>query len=383
MRTRFVNGTQVDCTGERPCGIVTEAGLISVDTLSPCDVTVDLNGCVLMPALVDMHCHLRDPGWPQKETLETGLRAAAAGGFGTVCAMANTSPVMDNAAAVVSNVRRAESLELCRLIQAAAAGRELKDAEPTDYAELSSVTPVVSNDGQTIFSDTFMERLLAASERHGFMVSTHCMPEAEIISRDITLSKRVGGRLHVGHISLAESARLIRDAKRQGVNITCEVMPHHLFGWDDAYRVNPPMRTRKDALALIDAIRDGTVDCLATDHAPHTEEDKANGAAGISNFDHALAMLWQVFRENKISLSTLSRLASKNPARLLGQNCGALERGMRADLIVFDPDARWEIRRDAMLSRSHNTPFEGRQVCGRVIKTFIGGKLVYDNGAFV
>ena len=383
MRTRLTNGIAVDYRGERPCDIVIENGRISADTLSAVDSTIDIAGLTLMPALVDTHCHLRDPGQTQKETIKTGLRAACAGGYSAVCAMANTVPVVDNPSAVLHNEEKAEALGLCRLIQAAAAGKGLSDEFASDYAALSRVTPIISNDGNTILSESFMEALLAASARYGFIVSTHCMPEAEIVERDLALVRRVGGRLHVGHISLEKTARLIRAAKREGLPVTCEVMPHHIFGWDNGYAVNPPMRTHEDALALSDAIRDGTVDCLATDHAPHTDADKLRGAAGISTFDHALGMFVSVFSNNGLPLSLLSRLASKNPARLLGLSCGTLEAGMNADMMVFDPDEQWIVKKSEMLSRSHNTPFEGRMLRGRVKMMIIGGRIVYDNGTFV
>ena len=379
MRIRYENARLVDARGERTGALVTENGCIAADTNAPCDETQDLHGLVLTPAFTDTHCHLRDPGWPEKETMETGMRAALAGGFGTICAMANTNPVCDTAARVAANQEKAEGLKLCRLVQAGAAGMDLLDAEATDYAALSRVTRVISNDGKTIESAAFMERLLRASERYGFLVSTHCQPERATVRRDLALLRQTGGHLHVGHISCAETAEMIRQAKAQGLPVTCEVMPHHLFGYDNPYRVNPPMRTRADVQGLLAAIADGTVDCLATDHAPHTEADKRAGAAGISNFEHAAAMFFQVFTENGLPLTLLSKLLAHNPAKLLGAGEGLLLPGERADLVVFDPDATWTIRAANMISRSHNTPFDGRTVRGRVIKTIIGGEPLYDH----
>lgn len=381
MRTRFTNCRVVDARGERRCDVFIENGAISADVQSPADVTYDLAGRVLMSAFTDTHCHLRDPGYPDKETMETGMRAAVRGGYATLCAMANTMPVCDTAERVAANLRRAEELGLCRLVQAGAAGVGLSDEIPADRRAISGVTRVVSNDGKTILNDEFMRGLLCDSKRYGFIVSTHCQPERATVRRDLRLLAQTGGALHVGHISRAETAAMIREAKAAGLPVTCEVMPHHIFAWDDDYRVNPPIRTHEDVEALIEAVLDGTVDCLATDHAPHTEADKRAGAAGISNIEHAAAIFHTVLcLGHGMSLPALSRLMSANPARLLGTGTGLVEPGERADLVVFDPQEEWTIRKEDMISRSHNTPFEGRRVKGRVKMTFVKGELLYDDG---
>ena len=379
MRTRYENANIVDASGERTGALVVENGVISADTAGRCEAIVDLGGLTLLPAFVDTHCHLRDPGWPQKETMESGMLAALKGGYCALCAMANTQPVCDSAEKVISNHARAGSLKLCRLVQAGAAGVGLGDDIPADYAALSAVTNVISNDGNTILNDRFMEQLLRASDKYGFIVSTHCQPERAIVKRDIELLRHTGGRLHIGHISRRETVEVIRAAKAEGLPVTCEAMPHHLFSWDNGYRVNPPIRTHEDVLALIEGVRDGTVDCLATDHAPHTPADKAAGAAGISNIEHAAAIFNRVFQDNGLPLTLMSRLMSANPAKLMGIGTGLLRAGERADIVVFDPGAEWTIETDGMRSRSRNTPFEGRKVSGRVLMTIIEGDIRYDN----
>lgn len=381
MRTRFVNCRVVDASGERREDIYVENGaIVNAGTAAP-DRTFDLGGKVLMSAFTDTHCHLRDPGFAEKETMETGMRAALRGGYATLCAMANTLPVCDTAQRVLTNLQKAERLGLCRLVQAGAAGVGLSDGIPTDRKALSRVTRVISNDGKTVLNGGFMEALLRDSQEYGFIVSTHCQPERATVARDIALLEKTGGALHVGHISRAKTAAMIRDAKAKGLNVTCEVMPHHIFAWDDAYRVNPPIRTRQDVEALIDAVLDGTVDCLATDHAPHTEADKRAGAAGISNIEHAAAIFHTVLCvQHGMSLPALSRLMSANPARLLQTGTGLIAPGERADLTVFDPNEEWTIKKEDMISRSHNTPFDGRQVVGRVKMTFLKGELLYDDG---
>ncbi len=374
------NARIVDAFGQRTGDVACRDGRLVPVGDAAYDRVIDAGGLTLMPALVDMHCHLRDPGYPQKETMETGMRAALHGGYGTVTAMANTLPVTQTPAQVTENLEKAAALSLCNLIQAAAAGEGLADETPTDRKALAAVTRVLSNDGNTIRSDAFMERLLCDSREYGFLVSTHCQPERATVRRDLTLLARTGGNLHVGHISTAETAAMIREAKRAGLPVTCEVMPHHLFGWDDGSRVNPPLRTRADAQALIEGIADGTIDCLATDHAPHTPADKVAGMAGISNFDYALPVFLAVFHDNGLPLTLLSRMASLRPAELLHLKKGRVEAGYDADLTLIDPDAETVIEEADMLSRSHNTPFFGRAVRGRVLMTVVGGEVRFARG---
>lgn len=375
MTTLYVNAAVTDARGVRREPVGVRDGCFCPP--SEADETVDCGGLTLMPALADTHCHLRDPGQSAKETMETGMRAALAGGYGTLTAMANTSPVIDTPELVTANLDKARRLGLCRLAQAAAAGRGLDDEAPTDRAALSRVTRVISNDGRTILSDAFMRQLLTDSREYGFIVSTHCQPERDTVRRDIALLRETGGRLHVGHISRAETVDMIRRAKADGLGVTCEVMPHHIFAWDCDYRVNPPFRTREDAMALIEAVADGTADCLATDHAPHTPADKAAGMAGISNIEHALAIFIKVLTEAGVPLARISEAASYTPSRLLGLGCGLIEPGEPADFILLDPDAEWTIDASKMRSRSHNTPFDGRRVKGRVLLTAVGGKILY------
>ena len=278
MITLYRNAHLIDATGDRFGDLCVEDGVITGCfplSWGRADRIVDMRRSVIMPAFIDLHCHLRDPGYPQKETMETGMRAALKGGYARLIAMANTNPVIATPALVEENHKKANFLRLCRLTQAAAAGEALDDSTPTDRAALSRVTKVLSNDGKTIFSDSFMRQLLLDSTKYGFLISTHCQPERKIVERDIDLLREVGGNLHIGHISRAETVDMVRKAKAEGLTLTCEVTPHHLFGWDSDYKVNPPLRTRADVEALIAGIKDGTIDCLATDHAPHTPADKA------------------------------------------------------------------------------------------------------------
>ncbi len=386
MITLYRNARLIDATGERYGDLTVEDGVITACgplSWSRADTVVDMRRNALMPAFIDLHCHLRDPGYPQKETMETGMRAALKGGYAHLIAMANTDPVIATPALVNQNHDKAKRLRLCALTQAAAAGESLGDDAPTDRAALSRVTNVLSNDGKTIFSDEFMRQLLLDSTKYGFIISTHCQPERKIVRRDIDLLREVGGNLHIGHISRAETVEMVRRAKAEGLRLTCEVTPHHLFGWDSDYKVNPPLRTRADVDALIAGIQDGTIDCLATDHAPHTPEDKANGAAGISSIEHAFQIYLKVFTEHNIPLTRLSEMLSLNPAKRLGLKAGLFLPGYAADVTALAVDEESELDAYAMISRSHNTPFHGRAVRGRVLQTIVDGETRYEYGKVV
>ena len=386
MITKYTNANIVDKNSNYKGTVVVNDNIIiyvgpeESCTITNADNTVDVKGYTLMPSFIDMHCHLRDPGYTQKETLESGMRAALAGGYTTLCAMANTDPCCSKPERVQANLDRAFRLDLCRLIQCASAGEDLNDEIPTDYAALAKVTRIISNDGATIFNDKFMADLLIASTTYDFIISTHCQPERQIVARDISLLSKLGGNLHVGHISRCETAEMIRNAKQQGLPITCEVTPHHLFGYDLNYKVNPPLRTKEDVDALIEAIKDNTIDCLATDHAPHTPADKDMGIAGISNIDYAMQIYLKVFYDNNISIKRFSEMSSFNPARLLRLNAGLIKSGYVADIVIIDTEYQGIIEKDKMLSKSHNTPFDGREIRGKVLRTIKGGVVKYDNG---
>lgn len=372
---RITNVQAVDARGVQTGDVYIKDGKIA----APFDGAKQFNGQgkTLLPAMIDMHTHLRDPGLTYKEDMQSGMRAALKGGFGYLCAMANTSPVMATPKMVEDNHKRAQALALCGLTQAAAAGEGLKDEEKTDWAALAKATKMLSNDGMTIFSERFMEELLVASGELGFLVSTHCQPEREIVRRDLALLAKVGGRLHIGHISHRETLCMIKQAKERGLRFSCEVTPHHLIGYDLDYRVNPPIRTKEDTMAMIRGIQDGTIDCLATDHAPHSPEDKQNGMAGISNIEYALPVFIRVFAENGIPLERLAQMGSRRPAELLGLNKGLLQEGYDADLVLVDMDWEGKICPDEMVSRSHNTPFGGYPIKGKVLFTMVEGEIRY------
>ncbi|SHH80836.1 dihydroorotase [Caloranaerobacter azorensis DSM 13643] len=340
---------------------------------------IEGKGFALLPSFVDMHCHLRDPGYLYKEDLKSGQKAALKGGYTTLCTMANTKPVCDNTSVLQYIFDKSRQLDLCHIIQISALTKNLEGKELVDFEEMLKYTKLFSDDGKTIFSEEVMKKALILSNKFKFRVLTHCQPEFEIVKRDLNLLKEVGGNLHICHISLKKTLDLIREFKDKGFKFTCEVTPHHIFGYGLDYRVNPSFREKEDVESLIEGIKQGYIDVIATDHAPHSLEDKRNGAPGISLIEVAFSMVYKVFYENGISLNKLSELMSYNPARILNLNCGLIEEGYEANLILVDLDEEYRIDTDDFISKGKNNPFNGEKVLGKVKMTFKKGSVKYDN----
>ncbi|MDR2741512.1 MAG: dihydroorotase [Treponema sp.] len=386
---------------------------------------------VLTPAFTDLHAHFRDPGLDcgplPAETLESASLAAAAGGYGTVVCMANTKPPLDSLKALEALKTRADALGLIDLYPAMALTVGMEGRSLSDIASLSPGLPfprLLSEDGRDLADDGLFLAAFAEARRLGLAVSCHCDaggPEAEAAKqagagrdvwsrieennatrRVLDLGRQAGCRIHVAHVSTIEAADMIRQAKTalrgqagpeggRGFALTCEVTPHHLaltgetafaLGDESYGRVNPPLRTEADRQALIAAVLDGTVDAIATDHAPHKEADKAKGAPGFTGLETAFAVCrTELVREGCLSLSRLSALMSAVPARILGlgESRGRIAPGFRADLVILDPDASWTVKPSAFISRGKNSPFAGRELLGRVRMTIHGGRVVYES----
>jgi dihydroorotase len=352
----------------------------TIDARIPDCEIVDLKGRALMPAMVDLHCHFRDPGYEYKEDIPSGLKAAVKGGYSYVAAMANTNPVADSIEAVNRNNQVAEAQGLCEFNQIAALGIGLNDEEIVDTRQLRTCTKLFSNDGNSIFSDEFMRRALLKSKKEDFIIAVHCQPETQLIQRDLRLLKEIGGNLHICHVSTKESIKLIRDAKQNGLKFTCEVTPHHLFSYGIDYKVNPPIGAKEDRNALIEAVRDKTIDILATDHAPHSKEDKEKGSPGISNIETAFSMYIKTFKEHGIPLTRFCEMSSYMPAKLMGLRERIISKRANANLIIAELDNLYKIDRNKFISKSNNTPFDGHEVCGRVLRTYLKGVCKYDSG---
>jgi dihydroorotase len=377
---------------------------------------------VLMPAFTDLHAHFRDPG-PPAETLESASLAAAAGGYGTVVCMANTKPPVDTLHAAAAIKARANALGLIDLYPALALTAGMEGRALSEITALSPAPPfprLLSEDGRDVADNGLFLAAFAEARRLGIAVSCHCDaggPEAEAARqsgagravwsrieennatrRVLDLGRRAGCRIHIAHVSTREAADMIRQARAAlreragpegGFSLTCEATPHHLalteetacaLGDESYGRVNPPLRPEADREALIAAILDGTIDAIATDHAPHGEADKAKGAPGFTGLETAFAVCrTELVREGRLNLSRLSALMSANPARILGLDGsrGRIAPGFRADIVILNAGAPWTVEPAAFKSRGKNSPFTGRELMGRVLMTLHEGRVVY------
>jgi dihydroorotase len=381
---------------------------------------IDCDGLIVSPGFIDVHCHLREPGREDVETIATGARAAAAGGFTAVCAMPNTDPVTDNQAAVGFIVRQAQRAAAARVypIGAISVGQEGKAL--AEFGEMVGAGAVaVSDDGKPVASAQLMRTALEYARTFKIPVIDHCeeptlaaggamnegivsaqlglkgIPaEAEeiMVIRDILLARLTGGHVHLAHMSTKGSVELIRWGKERGIRVTAEVCPHHLSlteesvrGYDTNAKMNPPLRTAMDVEALIEAVKDGTIDLIATDHAPHHYDEKerefADAPNGIIGLETALAVVvTNLVEKGSLDFSALVDRMSCTPARLFNLPGGSLKRGAVADVTVFNPSERWKVDPSQFLSKGRNSPYTGMTLVGRAACTIVAGSVVYRSG---
>ncbi len=379
---------------------------------------VDASGHWVCPGFIDLHVHLREPGQEYKEDIASGLNAAAAGGFTAVCPMPNTKPTNDTRAITEMMMARAEEHGGTRMLPFGAVTKGQRGAELTEMADLRDAGAVgVSDDGVCVMNASVMRHAMEYARTFDLLVSQHCedhdltegaqmhegarstqlglrgWPRAAediIVARDLILAETTGARYHVAHISSLGAIRLIREAKSRGLRVSAEVTPHHLLFTDeyllsyDTYcKVNPPLREAEDLEALREALADGTIDCIATDHAPHTDLEKdcefEAASVGINGLESAIASMFQLVRDGVIKPLRLVEALSTAPARLLPDyEGGSLRVGRRADVTILDPAAQWILDKEALRSKSHNTPLLGRELTGRPVMTIVGGKIVYE-----
>jgi len=379
---------------------------------------IDAKNKMIFPGLIDMHTHLREPGYEEKETIKTGAEAAAAGGFTTIACMPNTNPAIDNPATVEYVKSEGEKA----VVDILPIGSITKKREGKELAELGFLAEAgvkaVSDDGNPVMNSEIMRRAMEYGDNFNLKIISHCedlnlasegvmnegyystilglkpipaAAEETMIARDIMIAEFTGASLHIAHLSTKRGLELVTDAKKRGVNVSAEVTPHHFSltdeavkGYDPNTKVNPPLRSQNDVDALKEGIAEGTIDIIATDHAPHTYEDKLGefnyAANGISGLETALALVnTNLVKENIIDYKDLLKLMYEKPIELFDLKKDGIKEGVLADLIIFDPDKEWEVKTDEFKSKGKNTPFAGQKLTGKNEITFSSGKLVYDN----
>ena len=384
------------------------------------DKVIDCSKLYIIPGMIDIHCHLREPGFEHKETIGTGSRSAVAGGFTTICPMPNTKPTPDSAIILQKIIEEAKRVNLCNILPYASVSKGEKGEEIVDFEELRNAGAVAfSDDGMPVVNSKMMREAMIKADKLGTFVASHCeeksvssgainagkvakklgvegvLPEAEEImaAREIVIAETNNVRGHICHISTKTSKDMIRDAKRRGVKITCETCPHYFtFTVDEVLKsgtnakMNPPLREEKDRQAIIEGLKEGTIDCIITDHAPHSEDEKdvelSKAPNGIIGFETALpAEIMNLVDTGHIDYLNLVRLTSYTPSKLLhiDNERGTIEVGKKADITIFDPNEEYIYTKEMIVSKSKNSPFIGKKLKGKVKYTIVNGKIVYQD----
>ena len=385
---------------------------------------LDASGLVVCPGFIDLHCHLREPGFEDKETIATGTKAAAIGGFATVCCMPNTEPPLDTPIAVDWVKQKASRDSLVTLLATGCITKGRRGEELTDMGALAEVGVVAfSDDGNPVASTQLMHRAMEHSRDLGLPIIDHCEDKAlsnkgiinegristqlglkgipaaaeeAMVTRDLTLAKQTRARIHIAHVSAKGSVELIRHAKEEEISVTAEVTPHHLTlteeritgkasnePFDTNAKVNPPLRTKEDVEALIGGLKDGIIDAIATDHAPHTLADKNCGlelaAFGISGFETAFGCLMSLVHQGAISLTQLISKLTCEPAEVIGRNgeLGTLKAGAPANITILNLEREWIVNSSKFSSKGKNTPYDGDKFKGKVMATIVNGRIAY------
>ncbi|MBD5100909.1 MAG: dihydroorotase [Clostridiales bacterium] len=413
IKNALVNGKKTDVAIEG-----NRISKIGKDIKGDFEEIINADGLTALPAFIDMHTHLREPGFEYKEDIASGSAAAVAGGYSVVCCMPNTKPVTDNKYIVSYIVNRAKEVDLAKVYPIGAITVGLKGETMAEMGSMKEAGAIaMSDDGQPVATAQMMRLALEYAKDYDLLLCSHCEEKSLInggvvnegenatkaglkgipssaedimIARDIILAEMLDTKVHICHVSTASGVQLIREAKARGVKVSCETCPHYIAGTDElildyntASKVNPPLRTEKDRQAILKGIADGTIDVIATDHAPHHFEDKvvdfSLAANGISGLESAFALSYTYLVESGvITLDKLIELMSKRPAQLLGIESGNLVEGGLADVTLVDVDKEYKIDAKNFKSKGKNTPFDGWKVKGKVVKTIVEGKVKYS-----
>lgn len=419
MRIAVKNGRIVNPGGLTEGDIAIKDGVVekigAID--GKFDEIIDAGGMIVMPGLIDMHVHLRDPGFEYKEDIFSGTAAAAKGGFTAVACMPNTDPVIDNEGIVTYILEKAREAGKARVYPIAAITRGQKGEEISEIGLLKEAGAVAfSDDGHPVMNSGIMRLAMLYGRTFDALLIDHCedlnllndgvmnegdestmiglrgitrAAEETMEARDIILARTYGTRVHLAHISTRGAVEMVRDAKKAGVQVTCETCPHYFTAdetWVDGYdsntKVNPPLRTKDDVAAIKEGLADGTIDCIVTDHAPHHADEKNVeydiAANGISGIESSVALTLALVREGVITYDRMAELMSGNPAGLLKVEGGIIAEGKAADITIIDPDAKYVFTKESMISKGKNSPFIGREMQGRAAVTIVGGRIVYD-----
>jgi dihydroorotase len=420
MKTLITNGRIIDPSSGRDekADLFIEDGKVSSGKAGKDVEVIDAKGCIVAPGFVDLHVHLREPGFEYKETIQTGTEAAAAGGFTSVCCMANTNPVNDQASVTNYIVRKAKESGVVKVFPIGALTKGLAGKELAHMGELKAAGCIaVSDDGKAVQNNYVMRLAMEYAKTFDLLVITHSIDadltgkgvmnegalatrlglpgiphQAEdiMVARDIYLCELTGARLHVAHVSTAGAVELVATAKKKGLPVTCEVAPHHFTLTDAAVccyetdaKMAPPLRTQKDIDALKKGLSDGTIDAIATDHAPHALVDKEgefeSASCGVVGLETALGLSLKLVEEGVVTLPRLIELLSTAPSKIAGLGFGSLAKGSAADVVVFDPSTAYTVDPQQFRTKSKNSPFTGMTLKGQVRRTIVDGKTVYTN----
>lgn len=416
MKTIEIKNAKHYCSGEK-ITVYIENGIFTDKLSGDADDVIDAEGLTLFPGLIDMHCHLREPGFEYREDIKSGTASAAKGGFTSVCCMPNTNPVCDNAAVVEGILRKADQVASCHVYPIGAASKKLEGKEISEMGLMKEAGIVaVSDDGKPIATANLLKKVLEYASDFDLPVLNHCeelsiaegamnegaistalglrgipaIAEEIMISRDIQTAEYLDMPIHICHVSTARGIDIIRQAKKRGVKVTCETCPHYFSLTEDKcvtynsnFKMNPPLRTEADRVAVIEGLKDGTIDCIVTDHAPHHIDEKdiefslANN--GIIGFETAFAVGYTyLVKPGHLTLPEMVSKMTINPSKILRLGRGTLDKGVPADLTLVDLSEKFVYSEEEILSKSKNSPYIGESLEGRVKVTITGGKITYD-----